>query len=280
MPAGEGPHPAGCRQRGPRVERDGDEGHRGERAEQHRGDAHPGHGAGGGPRRPERHHAAGTPPTIRGPGDAGGLARRRRGRGRPHGARRRRPQLWHARPRRSPPSPSLEEAYVASLRRVADGPARTKGVAVGRAAGAAMLALRKDDGATRTRPIRRGWAPASGGRIRTPTRRTRPSRTRTLARGYAAVDRPRLGQRHAVHLLSASQFWLPGPPALTSDAYARDYNEVKSLGGKVSAVAHGRADRDRALLVRGAAGAGTHRPGGGRRRAASMPGTAPGSWPS
>ena len=29
-------------------------------------------------------------------------------------------------------------------------------------------------------------------------------------------------------LLSASQFWLPGPPALTSEAYARDYNEVKT----------------------------------------------------
>jgi hypothetical protein len=35
-------------------------------------------------------------------------------------------------------------------------------------------------------------------------------------------------------LLSASQFWLPGPPALTSTAYARDYNEVKNVGGKVS----------------------------------------------
>jgi hypothetical protein len=31
-------------------------------------------------------------------------------------------------------------------------------------------------------------------------------------------------------------FWLPGPPALTSATYARDYNEVKDIGGKVSTV--------------------------------------------
>ena len=37
-------------------------------------------------------------------------------------------------------------------------------------------------------------------------------------------------------MLSASQFWLAGPPALTSEIYARDYNEIKRVGGKVSAV--------------------------------------------
>jgi hypothetical protein len=46
----------------------------------------------------------------------------------------------------------VEQAYTASLARTTDGPARNKGVAVGRAAGAAMLALRKDDGATRDAP--------------------------------------------------------------------------------------------------------------------------------
>ena len=35
-------------------------------------------------------------------------------------------------------------------------------------------------------------------------------------------------------LLSASQFWLPGPPHLTSPVYARDFIEVKGVGGKVS----------------------------------------------
>jgi hypothetical protein len=37
-------------------------------------------------------------------------------------------------------------------------------------------------------------------------------------------------------LLSSSQFWLPGPPALNTPIYARDYNEVKNVGGKVSTV--------------------------------------------
>ncbi len=37
-------------------------------------------------------------------------------------------------------------------------------------------------------------------------------------------------------LLSASQFWLPGPPALSSSTYARDFDEVKSVGGKISSV--------------------------------------------
>ena len=40
----------------------------------------------------------------------------------------------------------VDQAYAASIARVTDGPARNKGVAVGRAAGAAILALRKDDG--------------------------------------------------------------------------------------------------------------------------------------
>src|SRR5216683_2394504 len=53
----------------------------------------------------------------------------------------------------------VEQAYSASLARVTDGPARNKGVAVGRAAGAAMLALRKDDGATRDAPYTPGMGP-------------------------------------------------------------------------------------------------------------------------
>src|SRR6266542_3102642 len=53
----------------------------------------------------------------------------------------------------------VEQAYAASLARVTDGPARNKGVAVGRAAGAAMLALRKDDGATRDAPYTPGMGP-------------------------------------------------------------------------------------------------------------------------
>jgi len=68
----------------------------------------------------------------------------------------------------------LEQAYAASLSRVTDAPARNKGVAVGRAAGAAMLSLRKDDGATKDAPYPPGMGPGKCGRILTPCPRTRP----------------------------------------------------------------------------------------------------------
>jgi hypothetical protein len=56
------------------------------------------------------------------------------------------------------------------------------------------------------------------------------------ARGYLPSFVPGWGNVTPFTLLSASQFWLPGPPALTSATYARDYNEVKNIGGKVSTV--------------------------------------------
>jgi hypothetical protein len=46
----------------------------------------------------------------------------------------------------------VEDAYLAALGRVSDANAKMSGAAVGRAAGAAMLALRKDDGALRDAP--------------------------------------------------------------------------------------------------------------------------------
>src|SRR5262245_40531646 len=52
----------------------------------------------------------------------------------------------------------VDQAYAASIARITDGPARNKGVAVGRAAGAAILTLRTDDGATRDPP----YTPAMG----------------------------------------------------------------------------------------------------------------------
>jgi hypothetical protein len=128
----------------------------------------------------------------------------------------------------------VEEAYGASLARVTNGTARNKGVAVGRAAGSAMLTLRKDDGATRDAPYTPGvgagkWRPHAN-----PVPANPPIANPDLARGYLPSALPGWGNVTPFTLLSASQFWLSGPPALTSDAYARDYNEVKRLGGKVS----------------------------------------------
>ena len=129
---------------------------------------------------------------------------------------------------------SVEEAYRTALSAFPDGQAKQDGVAAGRAAGEAMLALRKDDGATRSAP----YTPASGpGRWRphpNPDPPNPPIRDAKLAPGFADSVLPGWGNVTPFTLLSASQYWLPGPPALSSPEYARDFNEVKSLGGQVS----------------------------------------------
>jgi hypothetical protein len=130
----------------------------------------------------------------------------------------------------------VEQAYTASLARVADGPARSRGVAVGRAAGAAMLALRKDDGASRDVPYTPGTGPGKWRPHPNPVPPNPPIANPDMARGYVPSVLPGWGNVAPFTLLSASQFWLAGPPPLTSEAYARDYNEIKSVGGKVSTV--------------------------------------------
>jgi hypothetical protein len=128
----------------------------------------------------------------------------------------------------------LDQEYTTALARLPAGPAVGRGVEVGRAAGAAMLSLRKDDGATRDAPYTPGtgvgkWRPHPN-----PVPANPPIANPDAARGYASSALPGWGNVTPFTLLSASQFWLPGPPPLASATYARDYNEVKALGGKVS----------------------------------------------
>ncbi len=128
----------------------------------------------------------------------------------------------------------LDQAYDASIARVTDASGRNKGVQVGRAAGAAILALRKDDGATRDLPYTPAMGPGKWRPHPNPVPANPPIANPDAARGYQSSSVPGWANVTPFTLLSASQFWLPGPPALTSTTYARDYNEVKSLGGKVS----------------------------------------------
>jgi hypothetical protein len=128
----------------------------------------------------------------------------------------------------------VEDAYVASLHGSGAGAATTQGVAVGRAAGAAMLALRKEDGATKDAPYTPGTGPGKWRPHPNPDPPNPPIANKGLAPGYAPSVLPGWGNVTPFTLLSASQFWLPGPPALTSEAYARDYNEIKRLGGQKS----------------------------------------------
>jgi len=130
----------------------------------------------------------------------------------------------------------VEQAYTTSISRVTDASARNKGVAVGRAAGAAMLALRKDDGATKDAPYTPGMGPGKWRPHPNPVPPNPPIANPDAARGYGPSAVPGWANVTPFTLLSPSQYWLPGPPALTSPTYARDFNEVKNIGGKVSTV--------------------------------------------
>ena len=96
-------------------------------------------------------------------------------------------------------SAMIEEAYLASLNRVAAGAAKTHGVTVGRAAGASMLALRKDDGATRDATYTPGTGPGKWRPHPNPDPPNPPITNAELARGYAPSLLPWLGECHALH---------------------------------------------------------------------------------
>jgi hypothetical protein len=117
----------------------------------------------------------------------------------------------------------LDDARAASLARIADGAAKGNGLAVGEAAADAMLALRANDGATPPAfhlpssadpgewQLTAGCPPAGG--ILAHWGRVAPF-------GVADVER----------------FRSAPPPPLTSRRYARDLDEVKATGQKVSAL--------------------------------------------
>lgn len=109
----------------------------------------------------------------------------------------------------------IDAAAQAALAQIHDGPAKASGVAAGEKAAADVLAQRLDDGAATPESYRPHTAPGAY----VPT---------------AAVAIPQWSRRKPWHLASASQFRPPAPPALNSDAWARDYNEVRVFGSKTS----------------------------------------------
>jgi hypothetical protein len=111
---------------------------------------------------------------------------------------------------------AIDKAFAQALAAVAPGPARDAGVTVGEQAAAALLQRRASD----------KIAPDS-------------YRPRTAPGVYVPTVSPAAHQwplRTPWMLASASQFRPPAPPALTSERWARDYNEIKAVGGKTSQV--------------------------------------------
>ena len=113
---------------------------------------------------------------------------------------------------------SVESDYAAALDAIPDGPPKQRGLAVGHAAAAAVLALRASDGADTTLldfGFPQGTTP--GEWIFT------PDRPFAFAPGWAHVT--------PFVLDDATQFRPRPPYALDSRQYAADLNEVKALGG-------------------------------------------------
>jgi hypothetical protein len=124
----------------------------------------------------------------------------------------------------------VDATYAADLETIPEGEAKTRGIAVGQAAAAAILAARQDDGATTLVPYTPGTEPGAW----QPTPNPQPADPPAPADRLPAVL-PGWGQVTPFVLLSSRQFLPDDPPALTSERYAQDYHEVQAIGAKVSA---------------------------------------------
>ena len=113
---------------------------------------------------------------------------------------------------------AIEAAYKAALAPMADTPARTAGIGAGERAAAQVLAARAKEGPVFAAPdATRPHVGAPGAYVPTaqPAATAWPHRTPWV-------------------MSSASQFRPSAPPALTSDTWARDLEEIKAFGGRAS----------------------------------------------
>jgi hypothetical protein len=113
---------------------------------------------------------------------------------------------------------ALRAQYDASLAAIRDGHAKRGGITVGAEAAAAMIAARRDDGAfsDATWPVG-----------------TDPGQYQLTPPAFVNVG-AWVGTLKPFVIRDPGEFRTPGPPPLTSAAYARDLNEVKALGSATS----------------------------------------------
>jgi hypothetical protein len=129
---------------------------------------------------------------------------------------------------------TVESAYKAALAKLPDGLPKKHGLAVGQAAAAAMLAARKADGSSASSQYTPGMAPGRWRPHANPKPPNPPIADPTLAAGNWPAMLPHWGQVVPFTMVAPWQYRLKGPPALASTQYAKDYEEVKRLGGKNS----------------------------------------------
>jgi len=116
-------------------------------------------------------------------------------------------------------SADLDAKYAASLNALPNDTARANGIAVGQQAAAAILVARAHDGRDGTVT----YVPGSGPGVYVPT-----------PPAFLAALSPETPLVQPFALRSASQFRPEAPPDFGRGLWARDYREVKALGGMIS----------------------------------------------
>lgn len=110
---------------------------------------------------------------------------------------------------------SIDAAYQAALAAIPEAQAKAAGLVAGERAALAVLAQRANDAVVTVETYR-------------------PHTTAGAYVPTASPAGPQWPQRTTWLMTSAAQFRPGPPPPLTSEAWARDYNEVKEIGGKGS----------------------------------------------
>jgi hypothetical protein len=124
---------------------------------------------------------------------------------------------------------TLTSQYTASLAAVPDGPAEDGGVAAGVAAATAMLAARANDGRNPTDPFPFVFGTEPGQWRLAPPQGPAP--------GIVSIDpAPWVGNVKPFLVPDVGRLRTSPPNAVTSHAYAKDFNEVKELGSLTSTV--------------------------------------------
>jgi PAP2 superfamily len=139
---------------------------------------------------------------------------------------------------------SFDALYAAILAAIPDGPQKTAGIVWGEFVANQILAARANDGSDTTVPPPGGSGP--GVWVPTPP-------------AFLPYLLPQWGFVTPFAMSSSSQFRPPGPPALDSQRYAEDYNEVKELGALVGST---RTEEQTQIALFWADGAGTETPPG------------------
>ena len=124
-----------------------------------------------------------------------------------------------------PDTAYADSLYQANMATIADGTAKTNGIAIGTASATAMATKRANDGYSAAQtPFIQGTLPGQ-------YRCTAPFDGPPF-NGFAAV--PGWGQITPFGVASSSQFRPVAPYAINSPEYTADYNEVKGLGAAVN----------------------------------------------